>query len=611
MVFVSKRKGFKTWGFQMRIKRLIYLLLIGIIGLNSINISTSANLGKEIIKSRDKPDDLFIFSNENADFHTPMNSPDEIAEIYGFKLIFPKDSRYFQTFPSIALNITNSSVFITNEYESRITSIKPSVSIENSFDPENPDDWETFINDLEFVWNQTDESIMISIDFDILNGDSGTPLYHSGIFKDLTSPEFTFGYKVDIMGALITYKGSEEYFNSNPSLLFNITDNLENFVDICITVNTHLHHISFIVSKLPPEDEHHLINITLPEWDEMDDGLNVIPIFLLDSAGNPTSIEWLYIIKDISPPEFKSNLPNKPWLRVGMEDISIYENPIYQKYEIDENPIFNCQFADIDIESVIMIVNLPEMEWDLKDVRHNPYFSEYSESNQSEIYNISLYGVQINNTNWVIEFPNIIWDQLQNKDIKMSIILNDFAGNNATYDFVIKNVSYSNSFMSITKNPTTFISLGVILYCIALISFMSFSLRSFKEKYNPLEEDLKMIDNEMLEVVINPVDEEKLCNIVKYCKDLKNPSDYKKILPPKIHDFLKIPLQILNIKEIHLLLSRYKMGSLQLEEFVREMVALGPKERHQFLLEYMEDYDIDTDDLEFEDIEFDSGDENQ
>ncbi len=599
------------WGFEMRVKRIIYFLLIGIIGLNSIYSFTSANFEQKIAKSRDKPDELSLISNEKAEFQIPMHSSDEITEIYGFELIFPNDNRYFQSFPSITLNITNSALVISNEYESRISSIKPSVSIENPFDPENSDDWETFMNDLEYVWDQTDESIQINIDFAIINGESGIPIYHSSIFSDLTAPEFSFGYNFNSVGALVPYGDSEEYFNTNPQIYFNITDNLENYVDICLTVNTHFHRISIFAYTIPPEDKLDMINVTLPEWDKIDDGLNVIPIFLIDSAGNPTSIEWLHIIKDTSPPEFRSNIPNKSWLRVGMDDISNYENPIYQKYEIDENPIFNCQFADIDIETVIMIVDLPEIEWNLEDVRYNPYFNDHPVSNQSGSYKISLYAVQINNTNWVIEFPDIIWNQLQNQDIKMSIILNDFAGNNATHDFTVKHVSPTNGFMSIAENPATFFSLGVILFCIAVISFMSFSLRTVKEKYCPLEEDLKRIDGELLEVVIHPVDNEKLIKVVNYCENFKNPSDYEKILPPDIHDLLKIPLQILNLKEIHLLLTRYKMDSLQLEEFVREMIALGPKERYQFLIEYMEDFECDTDDLEFVDNELEIGDKYQ
>jgi hypothetical protein len=587
----------------MRVKRIIYFLLIGIIGLNGISSFTSGNIEQEIVKSRDRLDEFCMISNQNADFQIPIDSSDESTEIYGFELLFPNDNQYFQIFPSITLNITNFTVVNTNEYESKISSKEPSISIENSFDPENPDDWETLLNDLEFVWNQIEESIQISIDFSIINGESGIPLYHSAIFKDLTAPLFSFGFEFNDTGALIPYDGSIDYFNSNPFIYFNITDNLENVVDICLTVNTHLHQISNLVSESSPNNQQEMLNITLPEWDEINEGLNYIPIFLVDSAGNPTSVEWLEIIKDTSPPEFRSNRPNRSWLRIGGADISEYENPIYDQYEIVENPIFNCQFADIDIESVKLIVELPDMDWDLDDVRYSKYFNDYSETNQTQNYKISIYSVQINFTNWVIEFPDIIWDQLQNQDMEMDIILNDFAGNTASYDFTVKHVSTLSNFLSITESSTTFIALGVILYCIALISFLTFSIRSVKEKYSPLEEDLKKIDPEILEVVIHPLDQENLINVVKYCKDLKNPDEYEKILPPQIHDFLKVPLQILNIKEIHLLLTRYRMDSLHLEEFVREMIALGPKDRHQFLIDYMENFDNDIDDLE--DMEID------
>ena len=110
-----------------------------------------------------------------------------------------------------------------------------------------------------------------------------------------------------------------------------------------------------------------------------------------------------------------------------------------------------------------------------------------------------------------------------------------------------------------------------------------------------------MIDPELLEVVIEQVDQTKLRNVVKFCKDLKNPAEYEKILPPDIQEFLKIPLQFLNLKEIHILLTRYKMDSMQLEEFVREMIALGPEERNQFILKYMENTSEDPGNLELDD----------
>ena len=578
------------------------------IGLNGLSYSISANSGKEIVKTRDKTDELYTISNEKADFQIPMSHSDEISEIYGFELIFPNDNRCFQTFPSITLNITNSTTVNSYEYESRISSIEPSISIENSFDPENSDDWESFIADLEFVWDQIEESTQISIDFNIIEG--GSPLYHSAIYLDLTAPLFTFGYKFDDVGALIPYKASEDCFSVSPYFYFNITDNLENPVDICLIVNTQLHRISKIATIYPSNNQQNMNKITLPEWDKMNDGLNDIPIYIIDSAGNPTSIKWIHIIKDTSPPEFKSDQPNKPWLFIGMEDISKYENPIYRKYEIYENPIFNCHFADIDIENVKLIVDLHGMEWEFEDDRYYSYFEEDIPSNQSEKYEMSLHGVHVNHTNWIIEFPDMVWEQFQNEDIKMTLVLNDFAGNIATHNLIIKHISSKNGFESNIEKSTIFISLGIILFCIALISFMSFSLRSIKEKYCPLEEDLEMIDHELLDVVIHPIDQENLIKVVKYCKILKNPSDYEKVLPPDILDFLKEPLQILNLKEIHLLLTRYNMDSLHLEEFVREMIALGSKERHQFLIDYMENYDGDTHELEFEDNDFENGDEN-
>ncbi|QEE17686.1 hypothetical protein DSAG12_03523 [Promethearchaeum syntrophicum] len=592
----------------MRAKRILFLLLIGIIGLNGICHFTSANLEKEISKSSDKNDDLNIISNKKTDFLIPMDNSEEISDLYGFELTFPNNNRHFQTFPNISLNIINSTLVQTNEYESKISSPVPSISIENSFDPENSNDWESFINDLEFVWNQIEESFPITIDFHITNGGSGIPLYQFAIYLDLTAPIFSFGYNFDNSSELIPYDGSNNYFNSNPNIYFNITDNLENVVDICLTVNTQLHRISNIVSKIPPTNQNDTIKITIPEWDKMNEGSNVIPIYLVDSAGNPTNIEWLHIRKDTTPPEFRSNLPNRGWLQVGDVDISTYENPIYQKYEIDKNPIFNCQFADTDIGNVKLMVDLPEAELEIEDDLYYSQLSELSESDQDENRKITLYAVQVNYTNWVIEFPDKIWDQLSNKNMKMSLILNDFAGNIASYDFTVRHVSSTSVFLSITQNSTIMISLGLILFCIALVSFITFSNRTFREKYSPLEEDLKSLDPDLLEVVLHPIDQQKLINIVKYCKDLKNPSEYTKILPPDIHDFLKEPLQILNLKEIHLLLTRYKMDSLQIEDFVREMIALGPKDRHQFLLDYMENYSSDIDDLEFEDGDFESQD---
>ena len=106
----------------MRVKRIMYFLLIGIIGLNGISSFTSANFAKEIVKSRDNPYELCVTSNEITDFQIPIDSSNDNIEIYGFELIFPNDNRCFQTFPSIILNITNSTVVETNEYECKISS---------------------------------------------------------------------------------------------------------------------------------------------------------------------------------------------------------------------------------------------------------------------------------------------------------------------------------------------------------------------------------------------------------------------------------------------------------------------------------------------------------
>ena len=74
---------------------------------------------------------------------------------------------------------------------------------------------------------------------------------------------------------------------------------------------------------------------------------------------------------------------------------------------------------------------------------YNKYFNDYPESNQSQSYKISIHSVQINYTNWVIEFPDIIWEKLKNQDMKMDIILEDFAGNIASFDFTVKHASTS------------------------------------------------------------------------------------------------------------------------------------------------------------------------
>ena len=71
----------------MRVKRIIYFLLIGIIGFNGISSFTSENFEQEIIKSRDNPYELCVTSNKITDFQIPMDSSDENTEIYGFELI--------------------------------------------------------------------------------------------------------------------------------------------------------------------------------------------------------------------------------------------------------------------------------------------------------------------------------------------------------------------------------------------------------------------------------------------------------------------------------------------------------------------------------------------
>ena len=50
------------------------------------------------------------------------------------------------------------------------------------------------------------------------------------------------------------------------------------------------------------------------------------------------------------------------------------------------------------------------------------------------------------------------------------------------------------------------------------------------------------------------------------------------------------------------LLNKYRMDTVEQEQFIREMLALTPSDRKKFLMEFMENQDIENEDPDVDDL---------
>ncbi|XEO76394.1 hypothetical protein WKT22_01418 [Candidatus Lokiarchaeum ossiferum] len=548
--------------------------------------TADAESSKAILNNNPKK----IFSNENetsdANFALIENNT------VGFRVLTPNNKTFFRSFPSLQMEILNTTVIESNEgYWWRISNISDEADLDSfdSFNPLNSNMVSTIFNiTLKEKWDQTNETIPIFVQFFIKINSSANYTYSLNITKDLHAPTFDLGFQLTQNGQLIKYHDNPFYFTESPLVYLWITDNVANDVEVYFTVNNRKYSdYGYANNPTTYFFNGTMSSIILQDFQNMPEGQNVIYIYVNDTAGNPTSSYEITFIKDTIPPAFESGDPNTFWSQNGNVSLKSVYNPIYDAYEFDEQPTLYFSFKDDDISNFKIYVNLTR--------NHRSIHSDFVDMEDPTIDYISLIPIQRSKGEFYVVFPDQIWEAMKFNDLLLRIELEDRAGNIGSFTLKITRIA------SLSAQLNYFIAflvlLGIIVITIVFTFLYSPIYDRLWKRHNPLEKDLQTLDPELLDVVLPPIDAVKSHRLLEFSQLNANNMQVQGAIPPDVEEILTSPMQMVDLDEIRMLLTKFKMDSLQQEEFIREMVALSPAERFEFIQNFMS-----TDEDDFEDI---------
>jgi hypothetical protein len=533
--------------------------------------------------------------SEESDPLILINPPktNQISSIilqYGFEIINIGNYSTHRQCPTIEIKINDNEIVQANTYDFKISNKVGTATNWFKFDPNKPIDIQYINENLTHIWNLTPEVKPINIS--IVKGTQFTNPYEILLYKDLTAPSFEIGLDIDGNLNLVPFIGEERYYSKSPNLFLNISDNIKNTVTVFYTVASKVYNAFQLVTISGADNKaQNLLAIQIPSWTTVPEGKNEILVSVQDQAGNPSQVKIISFIKDTTPPELKSGVDGEPWMKIGETDIQTFENPIYQTYVLQEKPTFYFKFEDSRIQSVRLYLNL-------SDIGLTPTPAQSIANNYGDTF------IEANNCTdgiWVLNFPHRIWNEIGNKTLKLVLVVSDTAGNKAIFAFAIeKAINYP-----IQGNDKTADLFRIIVWFISstvAASLISLYRLKKRARIRPLEEELKEIDNDLLDAALAPVDHVKADTLTEYTEKLGKHFTINDITPPDLQDFLKTNIQLINISEIKLLLNKYRMDTVEQEQFIREMLALTPTERKQFLMDYMENRDFENDDPDVEDL---------
>ncbi|RLI64033.1 MAG: hypothetical protein DRO88_08365 [Promethearchaeia archaeon] len=590
-----------------------------------------------------------------------------INQDFGFEVILPGNRTNYRTAPQLQVNIINESIISISSYNISmycISAIGPEsaeyldegVHEDNQTKIETNIESETFIvidhfrpqdsTSIEFVnlqikqfWNEfMGDGSLLQIE---INSNQSNLLYDLTLVKDITPPMGILGFfweenhNQTQTQSLIPLNLTDNIFNNPPTLSLNITDTVASNISIACIINNHYWTTSvqlFPLGILGENSTEHLpensmenimenitfrygqaiVNLSLDgffeNWENIDDGNLTGILSLRDSAGNVGDWILFTFIKDTVEPILDSGIPDRSWLSIGDYSLKDLENPLFNTVELKDKPEFRVHLKDNDIKSVWLQIFWNDLSSSKPEAISSQSQSDSFSNSQSQspensqVSNIiNIFGKK-NGTFWQINFPESLWAQFNGERVHMSLEVQDFAGNIASYSFSIIKLTdeYKNPFLYF------YVIIGVGIISLLFISaFVAASFHEIKHQRSNLENDINNIDSALLDLVLQPLDHFMLSNVTDIIDQEGHDCDLSALLNPKEQEFMRKPIQILDITELRLLLNRYPMKSLDLEEFVREMLALSPKERRSFLLEYMEEYNHSTSNLNSSDGYFD------
>ncbi|MHA1674514.1 MAG: hypothetical protein ACTSYI_12920 [Promethearchaeota archaeon] len=524
-------------------------------------------------------------------------------EFFGFELILPGKHTSYQDLPVLAINITNEGLVGQTTYMFRIGNRTESTAYDNN----TISDWMLFaplesasITEINAIfsdfWGHTAEGVPIAIEF-LINLE--TPYYEILIYKDLSPPDVLVGFDLTENNTVIPVEIGSLLFNTPPTIFFNFTDNVPNDVSLSFMVNNRIHDYSISVHDLIVNPilggyfYNGLANISLFTeeviWGNIIDGNVTFAYNFHDAAGNPTEWKFLSFIKDTVSPHLDSGIADRSWLMFKEFEES-YSSPIVgNAIEVTGRPQIQITLYDTDVKMVgLKILNVPSISTlntsSLFDTPTNAGSSPKSAELDEYIY---ISGIQ-NGSNWIIDIAPEIWDSLEDGLLDMQLELEDFAGNQASFSFSMVKIGNSNSNIS-----TLYLFFGAsAAIVISLIIFSAMLTVDRRQRLIQVEREKitkwDSIDPDLLDLVLEPLDHVKLARVTAhFIREGKN-FDPHSITEPNLREFLNEPLQLVHLRELLLLLTRYHMNPMDQEEFVHEMFSLSPQERRGFILRYME-----------------------
>ena len=519
-----------------------------------------------------------------------------LSERYGFTLLFPENREIFRTFPVITFDILNETTVFSYDCLARISNTTNRTGTDwFSFSPSEENDQSVLIHHIVSFWDATLETVPIYIEFSHSNP---VAQYNFTICRDVTAPIVVFGYELDEEGDVVPHLGSFPYFSDHVTLYFDIVDNCNNMVSLFYTVNNQgFYHDIEIIAGEDIHLVHNLFQVTIPLWEELHEGENLIPFLINDTAGNPSLVQWIGFIKDSEAPDFSNYGIKQHWLYVGETPLSEYKNPFSNVYEIQETPIFHFSFFETDIWKISLFLDVPFV-YNISEMTPIPSGTDDNEDllvPKGEVSTRIMFNArQINSSLWEIGIPIGIWNEVGLQPVNVEIFVEDYAGNVAEFDFILIR----------TNNPLFFTySKWIVLTFTVLILFLGSISAVISSKVShlpriPVEitDHIKSIDHDLLDLVLHTVDPILAQNFLAYLHRLGDHINLDYVTPPDLRSLLHTSFQPIDLKEIHSLITTFKMEPLSQENFLREMLALSPEERKEFLKMYMED-NFDQDDL--------------
>ncbi|MHA1646555.1 MAG: hypothetical protein ACTSXK_03865 [Promethearchaeota archaeon] len=511
----------------------------------------------------------------------------EMVEDYGFYIDIERNVSIFAQFPYMNFTMfnisdTNHTQYLNNTYE---YFIQNSTHFQNwtDFEPFDIENHSICINDLEKMWNNTEEATPISF---LIRYDENVSYYLIELYRDNTSPDFDIGFSIDVNGELEPWSASIMYkFRDTPIVYLNISDNIEQNVSAHYIVNNQ-NHTANAIAYVGGCDGHlsPLSEIHLKSWDQYPEGYNFITFYITDTAGNPSSFNVIHFQKDTTPPSFESLYADQFWLKLNETDLTDYPLSAQGVYQVNGTINFTMSFKESSIPSVEFVIQYLDLS-QISDSVAITYLID--PKSQFFINTWKSNATKESNYQWELAISNDQWAIFKDRLILVSVTALDNLGNPGHFTFFMKYTTDINLNPDQGSWKLKLIG-GVILISVAMIISGIFLFVRKKRRTPSFEEKLKELDGDLLDVVLQPIDSVKSQKFYEYTKRLHNRVDMEAVTPPDLKEFLKTPLQTVDLDMIKDLLTKYKMDPYEQEEFIREMLAMPSDERISFIKQYME-----------------------